>query len=212
MLLVSGATKTLTRLQGHPQLGRLITPDNGNAVGGLAGWDCGADNSALGAGGVNPDKLLRLWDALASALPAGLRFVTAPDAVMQTPDGPRGDWQGTLWLWRCWLPAIQARGLPAAIVLQDGATVDSVPWADCAAVFVGGSTAWKLSRSAELLIRAARARGKHTHVGRVNTMRRLRHFDRLPVDSFDGTQFSMFPDTYIPRYLARLEHRQEAFL
>lgn len=209
ILLVSGATATVDRLAGHPRLGRLITPDGGNAIAGFAGWECGADNSALGKDGINPDRLLRMWDGIAAAGLPRLRFVTAPDAVMQTDAGPRGDWQGTLWLWRCWRPALVARNLPAAIVLQDGATIDSVPWDAIAAVFVGGSTAWKLSTTAALLIRAAHARGKWVHVGRVNTMKRIRHFDPLPVHSIDGTQFSMFGDTYIPRYLARLEHRQE---
>ncbi len=208
LLLVSGATATLARHHGHPALGRLITPDNGNAIESLAPWTYGCDNSALGKDGINPDRLLRLWDQLALARHPGLRFVAAPDAVMQTPDGPRGDWSGTLWLWRCWRPALLARRLPAAIVLQDGATPDTVPWDDVAAVFVGGSTRWKLSRAAELLVRLARARGKWAHVGRVNTFRRLARVEAMGADSFDGTQFSMFPDTHIPRWLSRLELQQ----
>ncbi len=211
-LFVSGATATLRRHAGHPALGRLITPDEGNNPALLSGWECGADNSALGKHGVRPEELLRLWDALADVRPAGLKFVTAPDSVIKTPTGPLGSWSGTLDLWRHYAPSLQRRGLPTAIVLQDGATVDTVPWDEVAAVFVGGSTAWKLSKPAALLIRVAHARGKWVHVGRVNTMRRLRYFDPLPVDSFDGTQFSMFPDTYIPRWLKRLEHKQEGFL
>lgn len=210
-LFVSGATATMHRYAGHAALGKLITPDNGNALAGLAGWECGADNSALGKHGVRVDALLDLWDALQAARVPGLKFVTAPDAVEMTPAGPRGSWEGTLALWRVFYPALIGRNLPAAIVLQDGATVGSVPWESIEAIFVGGSTGWKLSKAAALLIRVGHARGKWVHVGRVNTMRRLNHFDSLPVDSFDGTQFSMFPDTYIPRWLKRLEYRQESF-
>lgn len=175
------------------------------------GWECGADNSALGKNGVSPDKLLRLWDALKDASLPGLRFVTAPDDAQMTAHGPVVSWLGTLALWRCWRAALQVRNLPAAIVLQDGATVDSVPWQEIAAVFIGGSTTWKLSKTAALLIRVAHKQGKWVHVGRVNTMQRLNHFDPLPVNSIDGTQFSMFPDTYIPKWLKRLEYRQEGF-
>ena len=110
---------------------------------------------------------------------------------------------------RCWRPALLARGLPAAIVLQDGATPDSVPWDELAAVFVGASTRWKLSRSAELLMRMARARGLWTHVGRVNTMGRLARVEAMGAHSFDGSQFSRCPERYLPRFLARLEHRQQ---
>ena len=55
----------------------------------------------------------------------------------------------------------------------------------------------------------ARCRGKWVHVGRVNSLRRVTHFEQA-ADSFDGGQFSMFPDTYIPRYLERLRYRQES--
>lgn len=210
-VFVSGATATVRSYADSPYIGRLIQPRNGNDVAELStcGLDHGADNDALQ--GVDPIKLLALWQQLAAARSPWLRFVAAPDAVELTPDGPRGDWHGTLWLWRCWRRALSDLALPAAIVAQDGATVDTVPWNEIAALFIGGSTTWKLSQSAALLIRAAAARGLWVHVGRVNSMRRLAHFDQLPVDSFDGGQFSMFPDTYIPRYLARLQYQQKGF-
>jgi len=93
-------------------------------------------------------------------------------------------------------------------VLQDGATPESVPWDELAAVFVGASTRWKLSRSAELLIRMARSRGLWTHVGRVNTMGRLARVEAMGAHSIDGSQFSRWPDRYIPPFLARLEYQQ----
>lgn len=211
-LLVSGATATLNTYATHPRLGRLITPDNGNAVEGLMQWEyVGADNSALGQFGLRPDYLLRLWDALAFHRPPGLRFVTCPDDAQRTSEGIIVSWSGTLALWRSWRDALQVRNLPAAIVLQDGATVDTIPWSEIASVFVGGTTRWKLSKTVERLILTAHAKEKWVHVGRVNTMARVAHFDPLPVDSIDGTQFSMFPDTYIPKYLHRLQYRQEGF-
>lgn len=212
LLLVNGATTTVQRHAAHSQLGRLIQPRSHNSVMELAtcGLEYGADNDALA--GVDPDALLNLWDDLKDAIKRGgrrPRFVTAPDAVEVTANGPRGDWQGTLWLWRCWRPALLRRGLPAAIVAQDGARPDTIPWDEIDALFIGGSTRWKLSKTAARIARSAKLRGKWVHVGRVNSMGRLARIEAMDADSFDGGQFSMFPDTYIPRYLARLEHRQE---
>jgi hypothetical protein len=152
-----------------------------------------------------------MLDTIARTPRDQLRFVAAPDAVERTAHGIHGSWEGTLWLWRCWHPAITARGLPPAIVLQDGATPDTVPWDELAAVFVGASTRWKLSRMAELLVRLARARGLWTHVGRVNTFGRLARVEAMGAHSFDGSQFSRFSDKYIPPFLARLEYQQHPF-
>ena len=212
ILLVSGATATVRKHAHSKHLGRLIQPRNGNDVADLVacGLPAGADNDALQ--GVDPDLLLAMWDRLRDHSGDWLKFVTPPDAVEKTADGPRGDWGGTLWLFKSWLPALRKRGLPAAIVAQDGATVATVPWAEIQALFIGGSTAWKLGEQAEELIWAASARKKWVHVGRINSMVRINRFDPMPVNSFDGGQFSMFPDTYIPRYLERLKHKQEGFL
>jgi hypothetical protein len=208
-LLVSGATTTLQRYAGHECLGRLMTPQNGNTLQGLHRWaTVGADNSMLS--GVALDRLLTFWDQLAQAHPAGLRFVTAPDDAQKRPTGEIVvSWGGTLALWRVFGPKLAILGLPAAIVLQDGATGDTVPWDAVQAVFVGGTTSWKLSRQAHAIMAQARCRGKWVHVGRVNSLRRVTHFEQA-ADSFDGGQFSMFPDTYIPRYLERLRYRQES--
>ena len=209
ILMVSGATTTVARYAGHPALGRLVQPRCWNSIDPIAraGQPWGADNDALA--GVKPDAYLTMLDAIARAPRDHLKFVAAPDAVERTPDGIVGSWEGTLWLWRCWRPALVARGLPAAIVLQDGATPESVPWDELAAVFVGASTRWKLSRTAELLVRMARARGLWVHVGRVNTFARLARVEAMGADSFDGSQFSRWPARYIPPFLARLEYQQQ---
>jgi len=205
MLLVSGATTTVARYAGRPALGRLVQPRCWNRIDTIArsGQPWGADNDALA--GVKPDAYLQMLNAIAAVPHDQLKFVAAPDAVERTPEGILGSWEGTRWLWRCWRPALQARGLPAAIVLQDGATPDTVPWDELHTVFVGALTAWKLSRTAELLVRMARARGLWVHVGRVNTMGRLARVEAMGADSFDGGQLSRFPDNYIPPFLARLE-------
>lgn len=108
-------------------------------------------------------------------------FVAVPDAV--------GDYAETRRLWRQWLPAFA--GWPLAYVGQDGET--DIP-TEASALFVGGSTFWKLCEQADDLIRLAQARGLHIHIGRVNWGRRYRHFRLLPgSESFtcDGTRGRM---------------------
>jgi hypothetical protein len=132
-------------------------------------------------------------------------WVVVPDVV--------ADAHATLDLWRQWQGVVRSYHVPAAFVAQDGAESLRVPWENLACLFLGGSTAYKESDAAAWLIRKAKAFGKRVHIGRVNTERRLRLFDGLgyaddgyplQIDSLDGTQFSMFPDTYIPRWCERL--------
>lgn len=209
LLLVGGATTTIKMLMPHPHLGRFTQPRSKNDLVDIA--TCGAlwaaDNDALQ--GLDVDAYLAMIDAIAAGPRERLLFVTAPDAAEMTPTGPRVSWEGTLWLWRSWRRALAARGLPLAIVLQDGATADTVPWNELSAVFLGGSDAFKDGpQAAQLLIEAER-RGLHRHVGRLNTQRRERLLWPL-CDSFDGTKYSRWPDTHIPACLARLAACQQA--
>lgn len=207
LLLVGGATKTIRQHMHHPHLGRFTQPRSQNNLTDLA--TCGlwwaADNDALQ--GLDVDAYLAMLDAIAAGDTSRLLFVTAPDVAEMTSDGPRVSWEGTLWLWRSWRRALLARGLPLAIVLQDGATAESVPWCELSAVFLGGSDTFKDGPQAAGLLLEARRRGKWAHVGRVNTQRRERLLWPL-CDSFDGTQYSRWPETHIPACLARLSAGQ----
>ena len=115
-------------------------------------------------------------------------FATAPDVV--------ADWEATLERSMPVVPTIRAMGYRAALVLQDGATPETVPWQEIDAVFTGGSTAWKLSENAYRLIAEAKRRGLWTHMGRVNSLRRLRAAATAGYDSADGTHMAFRPTKY----------------
>lgn len=125
-----------------------------------------------------------------------LKFVTVPDVV--------GDHHGTMALFRAWLPALRKRDLPVAFVAQDGVSDATVPWGDIDALFIGGTTRWKEGQTAARLIRSAKLRDKWVHVGRANSDRRIVYMHALGADSFDGTKYSMWPDTHIPKTLRLL--------
>lgn len=95
-------------------------------------------------------------------------FVVAPDVVANAV--------ATLDLFRWYAWRIQSLGFPVALVAQDG--LEGLRWPPTwayDALFVGGTTAWKLSAAADWCIRRAMQAGKWVHVGRVNSQRRIRH-------------------------------------
>jgi len=108
-------------------------------------------------------------------------FVTLPDIV--------GDARRTLDLFEHFYDA--TRGVPRALVLQDGIGQHSIPWERLDAVFVGGSDNFKNSPESINACKAAKMMGKWVHVGRVNTARRVRDWIGL-ADSIDGSGMCRF--------------------
>jgi hypothetical protein len=179
-----------------PGFGRLLSPrqDSRAAATAAAGIPWAADNDAFSR-----------WDAgrFTAMLGritglAGCRFVAAPDVVA---DAPR-----TAQLFDSWLAALRATGQPPAFVIQDGQLGANVPWDEIGALFVGGTTEYKLSADAERLGREARRRGLWLHIGRVNSRRRFDYARAVGAHSVDGSGFSMFRDTLLPDALTW--HRQ----
>lgn len=111
-------------------------------------------------------------------------FVACPDVV--------GSARRTMEVYRHWAPQMRADGWPVALVAQDGLEDLDIPWHEVKAVFIGGSTRWKLSEEAVAVIRAAQAMDKWVHVGRVNTPDRFERFLELGVDSIDGSGISQY--------------------
>jgi len=208
-ILVSGGTATMRGLvhRYRDYLGVLMTPQNGNRICSLPlPW--ALDNAAFSK--PDDDKFWRVcmksWDVCEYHPPM---WVAVPDAVGNHSETVRlfGTWCNQ---WRAEIGYIPWR---LAFVLQDGCRVGDVPWSAIHAVFVGGSTRFKLQQTGEL-IGEAKQRGKLVHVGRVNTLRRLRFAHDAGADSVDGTSFSMFPATCISRaceFLRSLEKSPTLF-
>jgi hypothetical protein len=108
-------------------------------------------------------------------------FVTAPDWV--------GEWCSTLDRYYEVAETLRADGWKVALVAQDGLQLylDVIDWSGIDALFLGGSTEWKLSADAADLVRDARSAGLWCHMGRCNSRRRLRVAHDMGCDSADGT-------------------------
>lgn len=118
-------------------------------------------------------------------------FAVAPDVV------------GDAWSTHCrsmpWLPRIRALGYRAAYVLQDGVHGKRLPWGWFDALFIGGSTDFKLGPMARAIVWTAKRHGIHVHMGRVNSARRYRYAQDIGCDSVDGTYLTYGPDQNLPR-------------
>lgn len=170
-------------------LGQIVTPAAGNAV--LPGVDWCADNAVF-ADKYPGDESYLDWLAT-RPYRNRCQFAVAPDVV--------GDAPGT---YHRSLPMLgRIRQLvPVAYAAQNGATVESLPWDRFDVLFIGGDTAWKLGAEARALIGEAKRRGKRTHMGRVNSRRRLQRAADSGCHSADGTYLAFGPDENLPKLLA----------
>jgi hypothetical protein len=118
------------------------------------------------------------------------QWLTMPDVV--------GDHHSTLQLFKKYKSQLESlSGLEisdkCAFVIQDGCSRASIPFAEISTVFLGGTTKFKLSRDAWIILEEAKKRGKWVHVGRVNTSNRIMYFHGI-ADSIDGSGIAKFSE------------------
>lgn len=191
-------------------VGLLIQPGNGYAtrIDRFSAW--AADNGCFAAGAAfSLDAFLEyLRDPRLLERRERCLFATAPDVV--------GDAAATLERALPAIDRIRELGYPVAFVGQDGSEddVDSlIPWSSVDVLFLGGSTEWKVDPDrAGVVAAAARSRGIPVHMGRVNSLRRLRIAQSFGCATADGTFLAFGPDTNLPRlrrWIETLENERE---
>jgi hypothetical protein len=198
LLLVSGAT-TYPR---GAEVGHLIVPRQWNNPDDLdLQPQCWAmDNGCFV--GFDEGAFMRMLYAYRHRM--GCLFVTVPDKV--------GDAAMTLALWPFWSQIVRACGHAPAFVAQNGLTPERVPWDEFGTLFLGGDDVFKDGPDARSLCTYAKARGKWVHWGRVNGKRRYELALKAGADSIDGSGFSMYPQTNIPkaaRWRAAIQQQPE---
>ena len=180
------------------RVGLLDTPANSYAK--EPGWVVAYDNGCFNSRTYVGDDAWWAW--LAGQDHQGtVLFATAPDVV--------ADATATLARSAPWLPRIRALGYPAALVAQDGLELLDVPWDTFDVLFIGGSTPWKLGPHAHALALRARDRGKRVHLGRCNSLRRLRHASAIGCHTADGTFLAFGPDVNTRRLSRWIDHLEE---
>jgi hypothetical protein len=175
------------------QLGQIITPASGNRLIDDVYW-C-ADNAAF-AGRYPGDDRYLAWLSARATHARRCAFATAPDVVF--------DAAATLARSLPMLERIRAAGYPVALVAQDGLQPAQIPFDCIDALFLGGSTSWKLGPAAADLAAHARHHGKWVHMGRVNSLVRLQHAQAIGCHSVDGTHLAYGPDRKLRELLGWL--------
>lgn len=184
---------------GH--VGALLTPRNHYPSKPLERWHRAADNGCFSS-----DWDAGEWRDWIVSVDRSVLFATVPDVV--------ADAAGTRRRWDEFVSHVA--DFRRAYVLQDGQRSDAVPWDELHAVFIGGTTDYKLSADARRLVTEATERGKWVHMGRVNSLRRLRIAASWGCDSVDGTFLAFGPDVNTPTLLRWMrsihnEQRQMSF-
>ncbi len=172
----------------------IATPAAGNAV--LPGVAWMADNSVF-ADRYPGNAAYLAWLAARAQHRPECRLVVAPDVV--------GNAVETLKRSVPMFPVIRAAGYPVALAAQDGLRDLTVPWGQFDALFIGGSTEWKVGPEARELTAQAKSRGLWVHMGRVNSLRRLQYATDIGCDSADGTYLAFGPDVNLPKLLRWLD-------
>ena len=190
LYLASSTTPAIKEAMTAGQLGRLSTRSSNPPRGEV--W--AADNECYSKPTTFDLDVYCTWlSAFDAATKGRCLFATCPDVV--------GDAAATFERSNAAADAIAATGIRPALVLQDGMTPADIEWGLYGAVFVGGTTEWKLSEPARTLVREAAWRGLWTHMGRVNSLERCRVAHRWRIGSVDGTYLSFGPDTNLPKLL-----------
>lgn len=127
--------------------------------------------------------------------PGDNKFVTVPDVV--------GNADATHKRWLEFAPEMKKFDMPMAYVAQDG--LKDLPDIDFDALFIGGTTKFKMGQDVARLIKLAKANEKWVHVGRVNSLTRIKHFYLLGADSIDGSAWIRNPSSLTKRYLPYLQ-------
>lgn len=192
LLLDIGETKSTSLPAGVEAFvaGQLLTP--------LTGYSRWAKRFAIDNGAFvkyRAEKFRALLERERPAMDKCL-WVAVPDVV--------GSARRTREIWK-YRHSMVPEGWPLAYVCQDGAENNSIPWDECEAVFIGGTTHWKMSPEAAAIIKAATILKKWKHVGRINTPKRWNHFEKLGVDTCDGSGFARF-DWMLERLVSRDDH------
>ena len=196
-IYLTGKSTASTRAAGKMMrnLGVLVTPATAQYRNHIDDYEFYAvDNGAISKPGFEEEKFYRLLDNLKKLGHADKAlFASAPDVL--------GDMQATLKRSEPHFDRIRDAGFPVALVLQNGATLEMIPWDKIDVLFVGGDNKFKLAATdnslknemdtkAEIwpILKEADKRGVPVHFGRVSSPKRLHivHYG-MGGRSVDGT-------------------------
>lgn len=169
-----------------PRQGNIVFPDE---------WEMIADNGCFSARWEH-----HYWLRWVMDIPRRYRFTVAPDVFRH--DGAPCHAE-TYERWLRYGGMLERMGHTPAFVIQNGCTPELMP--DAPAFFVGGDNAFKLGPVAAACVAEGRRRGAWCHMGRVNSLKRMRYASSIGCQSVDGTFIKYGPEKNLPQLLRWLE-------
>jgi len=187
LLILSAQRHIKIKDYDYNYVGRLFIPDlcSGHDDTINSGMLYAADNGCFT--GFKENKFFNMLERLRNA--NNCLFVTAPDVVANHKE--------TIKLFKQYKTKLKEYNLPIAFVLQNGSNLKNIPLDDVDALFIGGTTEWKLGKTARDITYKAKELNKWIHMGRVNSYKRLNYAISIGVDSIDGMKYSRFSDTFM---------------
>lgn len=216
------------------EIGQMVTPAEGKMPiaitdqhGAVVDWvEFAADNGCYGGKFPGEEKWFGWLDRVVTGREHRCLFVVAPDDFNPAHEDAMG--VRSLHRSRPFLPQIRALGVPAALVAQNGLTVDDLDpvWGEFDVLFLGGcrrcltcgwwpsfdtllgrtcprcggaTPEWKVGDDAARLTYMALDQGVEVHIGRVNTQWRWRHAEMIGCSTADGTFLAFGPDKNLDR-------------
>ena len=125
-------------------------------------------------------------------------FIAVPDVV--------GSHKETIKMFYKWRDKLTDYNL--GFVAQDGMTINDIP-NEVQAVFIGGSTEFKLGQTAYAIMQTAKEKGLWVHMGRVNSLKRIKYAYNSNCDSVDGTKYAMFDKVHLKKALDYINSLQK---
>lgn len=183
-------------MSGHPDFyGCICQPRTRQVPGGVKEGRMWCYDNDCFNGGFDPSAWVRM---LTKLLPyrKTCRFVVMPDIV--------GDAFRTKALWYQWFPMFQSYKLPLAYVAQNGQGELDLP-EHASVLFIGGDDSFKLGDEGRICVAKAKERGMWVHMGRVNSLKRLRYAKSIGCDSVDGTYICFGKDINTPKLNEMME-------
>ena len=170
-------------------IGALLTPYSQRNLP-STDWTWAADNGCFGKTWSQNTWLK--WLEAKQEYPKPL-FATVPDVV--------GSHKETMTRWKQHSTEVKNLNYQTAFVLQDGATTSNIPIDEFDALFIGGTTEFKLSQQARTIVEYCQSHDKWIHMGRVNSKRRIKLAFEWRCNSVDGTYLAFSPDANTPRLI-----------
>lgn len=174
-MLYLAATGSDIEARAGEHVGIMTSPNSGSRQSIELGRWWGSDCDVL-AGGFDEDNYFNHIEKMMPCADKCL-FCVIPDVP--------GHAEHTRILWEHSVRQYGELSLPLAYVMQDGSHLEDLP-EEADVFFLGGTDEWRERYGAVMLERGA-ALGKRTHVGRVNSARRVKALAMLHCDSVDGT-------------------------